>query len=336
VPVDLVTLRPTRVTDAGEYLAQLRPRTATAIQPQVEGHIIEIAVRSGDLVEASQPLMQIDPGRQPAAVTQARASRAAREVTAQLQHVELERSRRLYAQGAIPKDQLDQTQAAYEGASADVRALSAEIAANDVQLSYYKIVAPARGIVGDIPVRVGDRVTTQTALTTVTDNTVLEAYVQIPVEHTRDVHPGTEVQLVDVRGGLLATSEIRFISPRVDPQTQLLLVEADIDNRDGIVRADQIVRAHIVWSSHEGLMIPALAVTRLGGQTFVYVAQDGPQGMIAKQLPVEVGQLTNNAYVVMRGLAPGDRVVTSSIQKLRDGAAITAKPAVPPSTQPRS
>jgi RND family efflux transporter MFP subunit len=182
-------------------------------------------------------------------------------------------------------------------------------------------------VVGDISARVGDLVTPQTKLTSVTDNHVLEANMAVPVERAAAVKPGLQVEIVGDDSRLVAEGAVSFISPQVNPETQSVLVKATIANPDGALRAEQLTRGRIVWRTRDGITAPALAVTRLGGQAFVYVATQATGGLVARQRPVTLGELINNAYVVERGVAAGDRIVVSQIQKLRDGAPIAPAPA---------
>lgn len=324
--VDVTTLAPTRVVEGTEYLATLRSRTAATLQPQVAGLVTGIAVKPGDAVEKGQVLMQIDPGRQPAALSQIVASRNAREAQLRLAEQNLARVEQLVASGALPRQELDNARSAAEAARADVAALGAQITGTRVELRNYKIVAPERGVVGDIPVRVGDLVTPQTQLTTVTDNATLEANVSLPVERARDVAIGTQLDILDRDSTVVASGHASFVSAQVNPETQSVLVKADIANPTGALRANQIVRVRVVWRTTQGLRVPALAVSRLGGQAFVFVVERGPNGLIARQRPVQLGELTDNAYVVTHGLAAGDQIVTTGLQKLRDGAPIRAAP----------
>ena len=320
--VDVTTLAQGTVVDATEYLATLRSRTAATIQPQVDGAVTAILVQPGETVEANQPLVRIDPGRQPAAVAAAQATRAAQAAQLQLDEENLRRVQKLVADGALARQELDNATAAVTAARAQVAASGAQITSNQVQLRFYQVVAPARGTVGDIPVRVGDRVTPQTMLTTVTDNSVLEANVSVPVDRARDISQATtRIDLTDDAGHVIGRGTVKFVSAQVNPDTQSVLVKADIDNANDHLRADQVVRARVVWGEHPGLHVPALAVTRVGGQSFVYVDDHG----VAKQRPVQLGDLVDNQYVVLGGVAAGDHVVTSNLQKLRDGAPIQAK-----------
>jgi RND family efflux transporter MFP subunit len=327
MPVELATLKPDKVVDASEYMTTLRPLTASALQPQVEGHVTGIRVHAGDAVEAGQLLMEIDPGPTPAAMTRARATRSSREASLELAERNLERVRALVAKGALPQQELDNAQTAAASTRSDVAALGAEIASNAVQLRYYRISAPSAGTVGDITVRVGDLVTPQTKLTSVTDNRVLEANMAVPVERAAQVKVGLSVQILDDQARVVAEGAVSFVSPQVNPDTQSVLVKANINNPDSRLRAEQLTRGRIVWRTRDGLVVPVLAVTRLGGQAFVYVAANAPNGLIARQRPVQLGELTNNAYVVEHGLNAGERIVVSQIQKLRDGASIAPAPA---------
>ncbi len=331
MPVELVTLEPTKVIDSTEYLTTLRPLTAIALQPQIEGHVTEIRVHAGDTVTAGQILMQIDPGPQTSAVARARASRASRQATLELAEKDLQRVRELVAKGAVPRQDLDNAEAAAASARNDVAALGAEIASNAVQLRYYRITAPSAGVVGDIPVRLGDLVTPQTRLTSVTDNHTLEANVAVPVERAAAVKLGTQVEIVDDQSRVVAEGNVSFISPQVAADTQSVLVKTRIANPDTRLRAEQLTRGRIVWRTRDGFTVPALAVIRIGGQAFVYVATEDSGGLVARQTPVTLGELTNNAYVVERGLSAGERIVVSQIQKLHDGAPITpGHPGGPP------
>jgi multidrug efflux pump subunit AcrA (membrane-fusion protein) len=127
--------------------------------------------------------------------------------------------------------------------------------------------------------------------------------------------------LVTDAGEVVATSRIEFVSPQVDERTQSVLVKAPVAAGQGF-RTQQFMRAQIVWSSEPALTIPALAVTRVNGQYFLYVAEQQDGALLAKQRLVHVGPLLGNEYVVVEGLKPGERVVTSGIQRLGDGVPV--------------
>ena len=191
-----------------------------------------------------------------------------------------------------------------------------------MQLHYYRVTAPSAGIVGDIPVRVGDRVTTTTPLTTVDKPGSLEAYVYVPIERSSQLKPNLPVQILDQSGTVIAESRINFISPQVDSTTQTVLAKAPIANSNDKLRNAQFIHARIVWGSQDRTVVPVLAVSRLGGQYFAFVAEQQDGKTVAHQKPLTVGDMTGNNYVVLEGIKPGDKIIVSGTQFLVDGAPV--------------
>jgi RND family efflux transporter MFP subunit len=320
--VKIQVARSVAVDETSEYVATLKSRGSVAIMPQVEGHITNIFVRSGARVAAGAPLMQIDPVKQQAAVTSQQDTRAARAAALEYARQQYERVRGLQASGVTSQQALDQAKSALDAAQADLRAVEAQVREQQAQLRYYRVAAPAGGIVGDIPVRVGDRVTVSTLLTTVDSPGIMEAYVSVPVERASQLRPGLPIRIVDSTGAVLAESHVTFISPQVDDQTQTVLVKAGVENR-GTLRPAQFIRARVVWGTQEAPTVPVLAVSRISGQHFAFVAEEEKGALVARQRPVQVGEIVGNDYVVRSGIKPGDRVIVSGTQFLRDGAAVS-------------
>ena len=318
-PVKVTVVGAQLVPQTTEYLATLRSRNAAALQPQVEGEVTHIFVRSGQRVEAGTPILEIDPRRQEATVHNQEAAFRSKEATLRLASVELERRKKLYAAGVIAKADLDSAQTAYDSAKADLEALEAGIREQKVQLHYYTVLAPTAGMVGDIPVRVGDRVTTQTLLTTLDRGGELEAYVYVPAEKSSSVHTGLPIELLSDDGKVTARVPVFFVSPQVDNNTQTLLLKAKVPNSAQKFRNDQTVHSRVVWSEHQAPLIPMTAVSRLSGKTFAFVAEGQGNQTVARQKVVRLGDLVGDTYVVLDGLQPGERLITSGIQFLADG-----------------
>ena len=111
-------------------------------------------------------------------------------------------------------------------AQANLAALDAQVREGRVQLQYYRVTAPTAGVVGDIAVREGDRITTSTVITTIDDKAGLEAYIQVPVDRAPDLRLGLATQILDPDGKVVATNPITFVAPRVDPATQTVLAKS--------------------------------------------------------------------------------------------------------------
>ena len=127
-------------------------------------------------------------------------------------------------------------------AEAQLKAVEAQIREQRVTLAYHRVTAPTAGVVGDIPVRVGDSVTRSTVLTTIDQNAGLEVYINVPVQEAQNLRVGLPVQLVDDRGRVLATETVSFVATSVDPATQSVLAKATVETA-GLLRTEQFVRA---------------------------------------------------------------------------------------------
>ncbi len=128
------------------------------------------------------------------------------------------------------------------------------------------------------------------------------------------------VQIVDASGNLLASSRITFISPQVDNSTQTVLAKATITNANDSLRTAQFIRARVVWGSDQKPLVPVVAVSRIGGIYFAFVAEPDPKGgYVVHQKPLQIGAIVGNNYVVLDGVKPGDKVVVSGTQFLIDG-----------------
>ena len=325
VGVGIVTLQPKPIEDGSEFIATVRSLHSTTINPQVEGVLTKIFVKSGDNVTAGTPLAQIDPEKQAQTLRNAESQRAGREADVTYWKSQVERLQSLLKAGAISQNELDTAQHSLETAQSNLAALDAQVREARVQLQYYRVTAPTAGIVGDIPVREGDRVTTSTILTTIDDKAGLEAYIQVPVDRAPDLRVGLPVQLLDGDGKVIATNPLTFVAPRVDPGTQTVLAKSLLRQVPTSVRVQQFVRTRIIWRSVPGLLIPITAVTRVNGQYFSFVAEPSGQGLVARQRPVQVGELQGNDYVVKGGLKAGDQLIVSGIQKIGDGAPVRAQ-----------
>ena len=322
MPVQVLIAKTQKIPDATEYLSILKSRHSATINPQVEGQITKIFVKSGDRVVAGTPLLQIDPLKQEATVSSQDATRLAQEANLRYAKVQLDREKKLFEAGVVAKQELDNAQTNYDAAEAQLRSLEHQVTTQQVELHYYGVAAPSSGIVGDIPVRVGDRVAVTTLLTTVDEPGAVEAYIYVPADRARDLKMGVPVHLIDAAGRNLAESRISFISSQVDTETQTVLAKAIIPNAQANLRTAQQVRAQLVWGSHEGTVIPILAVTRINGEVFAFLAVKEGQGVVARQKLLKVGDTVGNDYAVLDGLKPGDHIIVSGLQFLRDGAPV--------------
>src|SRR3954471_21245030 len=323
-PMGVSTLRLQKkpIEQSSGFISTIRSNRSSTVQPEVEGVVTRIFVKSGDRVPLGAPLVQIKPDKQEATVRSTQASRAAVEADVQYWTQQVKRLDALVTAGAISKQEFEQAENSLRTAQARLSALNAQVNEQQVELQYYRVAAPQGGVVGDIPIRSGDRVTKSTIITTIDDNSALEAYIQVPIDRSPDLRLGLPVEILDADGKVLATNPVTFVAPRVDDATQTVLIKSLLREVPPSVRTQQFVRSRIVWRTTDGLTVPITAVTRINGKYFCFVTEKTNNGTVARQRPIEVGELVGNDYVVLSGLSAGEQVIVSGIQKIGDGAPV--------------
>lgn len=336
------------------------------------------AVSAGDpIVQLSPQRSQSDYNAALAGVSAARSSRdtaraqlrAAQERQSELladlrlQDNEFERTAALVERGALPQAQLDEVvrdravansalnsaveeiaalESSLSGAEATLTQADANANATQQDLLDKTVTAPIAGIVGDIPVKLGDYVTAGSSLATITQNQDLDLEVAVPINESERLRTGLPVEL-SLFGSdeVIASGNIRFVSPTTDAGTQTILAKARFSTPKRPLQDDQRLEVRIIWDERPGILIPTTAVSRLGGETFVFVPGEpdppaegqgpppgdavqsgGPPPMVARLKSVQLGELQGNEYQVLEGLEAGDTVIVSGLLNLRDGVPI--------------
>ena len=316
IPVQTAAVTLSPVAQSSDYVATIKSRRSATLQPQVDGRLTKIAAKSGDHVKAGQVLMSIDPQHQQAAVAATRATERQKKAVYDYNIKDFERQRKLFEAGVTSRTVFEQAEQTFENTKADYESAIELRKTAEEQLAYYTIRAPFAGVVGDIPVHIGDYVSSSTLLTTVDENKDLEAYIYIPTERSTQVKNGLDVELTDSTGKVLEKTKINFLSQQVDSTLQGILVKAPVHSSLEMLRNAQLIKARVIWNMTPMALVPTLAVTRLGGQTFVYVMQQQGGHYFAKQVPVVLGDTVGNAYSVSSGLKTGDKVIISGTQFL--------------------
>jgi RND family efflux transporter MFP subunit len=320
--VQTITLELHPIEQASEYIATIQSLQSTTVQPEVDGVVSQIFVKSGDRVRVGSPLVQIKPDKQRAAVSSAEANRAGTDADVTYWRGQVKRLESLMAAGAISRQEFEQAQNQLRNAEAKLAALEAQVSEQQVELQYYRVLATQSGMIGEIPIRQGDRVTSQTVITTIDSNEGLEAAIQIPLDRSVDLKLGLPVQVLDGEGKVIATNPITFVAPRVDERTQTVLVKSRLRNVPPSLRIQQFIRSRIIWKTAPGLTVPVTSVSRVSGKFFCFVVEQGDKGLVARQRPIEVGEVLGNDYIVKSGVRPGDRLIVGGIQKIGDGAPV--------------
>ncbi|MBE9162623.1 MULTISPECIES: efflux RND transporter periplasmic adaptor subunit [Microcoleaceae] len=279
------------------------------LQQRQKNREAEIDRRTAALQQQREALRQSQNGARPEEIAKAEAEVAqAKAKLAQLAN-------------GTRQEQVDRAEAQVAQAAAQVRGF-------EVQLQETAVIAPFAGVIGDIPVKVGDYLKTGDAIAILTENQLLDLRLSIPLERMPQLRLGLPVEMLDTQGKAIAKGQISFISPNVSANSQTILAKATFPNPTGELLNLQFVKARVIWDQKPGILVPVTAVTRLGGETFVFTAQKPEQSkpgmppLVARQKPVKLGTIEGNNYQVIEGLQAGEKVIVAGILNLTDGAPI--------------
>jgi RND family efflux transporter MFP subunit len=332
--VEVLTVSPSPVRDAGEYLASVVSRQNVSILPQVSGYVRKVLVRPGQEVKLGDTLVELDARAERAALESADAQQKAAASAEELARRTAERTRSLHKEGLVTGQELDRAEAEALAAKAQARAAAARTSEQRVGVGFHVVRAPFAGTVGDVIARVGDFVTATTVLTSITQGGTLELAIRIPPERARAARVGTPVEVLDAHGKVKLSTTLYFVAPEADPRTQLVDVSAIFQNSVGL-RPSEMVRTRIVFGTSQALQVPVLSIVRQSGQAFVYGVEQRATGPVVMRRPIALGMLSDQSYVVEKGLAAGDRIAVSSLQLLRDGSRIIPKQVALPAPSAR-
>ncbi|MCC5651676.1 efflux RND transporter periplasmic adaptor subunit [Nostoc sp. XA013] len=367
VRVKISTVQSGIIEESSDFIASLKSQRSVTLQPRIQGQVTQIFVKSGDRVAAGAAILQVDPAslvgvsgsnaipqgflvqleNARAILKSLEAQRPSFVANVKLYQQNYEKFVTLAEEGAVSRQTRNQFADRLANAKTNLDAIDSRIQAqraNILQaeqtlqqanvnipqqgnLQSDKMIAPFSGTVGNIAVKVGDLVNTSTPLVNITQNRPLEVNISVPLQQGPQLRKGMPVEVMNAQGQKLGRSRVFFIAPSASNETQGILIKALFDNPNGQLRADQLVRARVFWNQRPGILIPTTAMTRIGGDTFVYVVETetSPQGVsqqVARQKRVKLGEIKDNNYQVIEGLQPKDKVIISGLLNLRDGVAI--------------
>ncbi len=155
----------------------------------------------------------------------------------------------------------------------------------------------------------------------------MEMNINVPIERSPQLRKGLTAEIIKQDGTAGVVGQISFVSPTVDQNAQSVLAKVIFPN-NGTLRNNQYVRVRLIWNRQPGLLIPTSAITNVGAQKFVFVAESDAKKsaknqLVVKQKPITVGNIQDQFYQVLSGINAGERVAVSRILELRDGALIT-------------
>ena len=283
----------------------------TVLAAQVAGAIVELRVKAGDRVKAGQVLVRIDARAAiqsaSASQAQAQAARASLDVAAR----DFDRQKLLSQKGFISQAALDQAEAVYKAAAAQVNAQLAQAGVARTQSDFFVLRAPYDGLVADVPVVLGDMALPGRALVTIYDPVALRVTVTIPQTATSSASTwqSAKVELPGNGKSLIVPSSVTLL-PTADPATHTLQLRLDLPAGTANAAPGMFARAWLpVQSSGEGsrVYVPIKSIVRRAEMVGVYVVDAKGKPSLRQ---VRLGRSTEDSIEVLTGLNAGELVAT--------------------------
>jgi membrane fusion protein (multidrug efflux system) len=361
LPVSVVSVQQGDVPLTGEWVGTLDGYVNAQIQPQVSGYLIRQNYREGSMVGKGEVLFEIDPRpfqatleQAEAQVGQAQGQVGQAQAQLGLTQINVNRDTPLAAQHAIAQSQLDndkqqsaQAQATVHAAQASVAAAQAAVANAKLNLGFTHVRSLISGIAGQATVQVGNLVSPQSVLTSVSQLNPIKVYFSI----SDGEYLALTQRARQAGGDLLRSSSnlplsltladgevyphpghIVFVDRQMNQQTGAIRIAAEFPNPNNLLRPGQFGRVKAQTQLlHNAILVPQAAVLELQGIQQVFVVGDDNHVHVTN---VTLGPQFQNDWVITQGLQPGMRIVTDNLQKLRDGAPVSphAAPAAAPTS----
>ena len=336
MPVAVVAAQRSDIALTGEWVGTLDGYVNAQIQPQANGYLVRQDYREGAQVEKGQVLFEIDPRPFEAALHQAEGQLGQAQAQLGLATINVNRDTPLAEAHAIARSQLDNEIQQKAQAQAAVESAQAAVDTAKLNLGFTQVRSLITGVAGQATTQVGNLVSTQSILTSVSQLDPIKVYFSIgDSEYLALVHRARAGGSDLLQGSskipltlTLANGEvypykgrIEFVDRQLNAQTGAIRIAAAFPNPGNILRPGQFARVRAETEiRHNAVLVPQVALTEFQGLQQVYT--------VAANHTVHVNNVTlgpqyGDSWVIDGGLAAGSLVITDNLQKLREGAPVT-------------
>jgi membrane fusion protein, multidrug efflux system len=335
----VITLANMPATTYQEYTASLEGSKDIEVRPQIDGYIEKIFVDEGAHVRKGQSLFQINSHTYQSQLNNAKASLSATKANLANAQINVSKLTPLVQNNVISDVQLKTAQAAYDAAAANVAQAEAVVRNAEINLGYTMIKAPVDGYIGRIPLKTGSYVGTTTAepLTVISEIKNVYAYFSLSendfsqfknrfpgktIEEKIKQMPPVELILAD-ESVYPEKGKVEVVSGQFSNTKGSISFRASFQNKDGLLRSGNTGKVRIPRSIVSALIIPQEATFELQDKVFVFAVGDSNK-VVSK--PLTIAGTSGNYYLVQGGVSPGEKIVYTGLDRLRDGAVIQPQP----------
>lgn len=339
VPVDIPVVEvETVATDDiniyGDYVGRIRAQQFVEVHARVEGFLEKMLFDEGTYIKKGQTLFIIDPTLYRANAEKAKAKLNKAKAAEQKAQRDLERIRPLYEQNAASRLDLDNAEAAYESAKADVIVSQAELTQAELTLGYTSVTSPISGYVSERIADIGSLVGPggkSLLATVVNSDTVRIDFSMTALDYLRSKNRNVNLGQRDVNRDwdpyvtitLADGSEypfrglVDFADPQVDPKTGTFSVRAEMPNPEHNLLPGEFTRVTLLMDVRENaIAIPTKAIDVQKGGAYIYIVK--PDSVVERRF-VETGPEIGNSTIIERGLTTGEHIITEGYHKVKHG-----------------
>jgi len=335
----VITISSMPATTYQEFSASLEGSKDIEVRPEIDGYIEKIFVDEGAHVRKGQQLFQINSRTYLAQLNNAKASLAAAKANLSNAQINVSKLTPLVQNNVISDVQLKTAQAAYDAAAANVSQAESVVRNAEINLGYTMIKAPVDGYIGRIPHKTGSLVgtTTQEPLTVISEIKNVYAYFSLSendffqfknqfsgktVEEKIKQMPPVELVLAD--GSVYPEKgKVEVVSGQFNNTMGSISFRASFQNKTGLLRSGNTGKVRIPRSVTSALIIPQEATFELQDKVFVLAVGDSNK---VTSKPLTITGTSGNYYLVQSGINPGEKIVYTGLDRLRDGAVIQPQP----------
>lgn len=337
LPVITVSYVP--ATTYQDYTASLQGKKDIEIRPQVDGYIEKIYVDEGARVRKGQLLFHINDRPYREQLNNAKASLAAAKANLANAQINVNKLTPLVQNNVISDVQLKTAKAAYDAAEANVAQAEAVVQSAQINIGYTLIKAPADGYIGKIPLKTGSLVGTTTAepLTILSETKEVYAYFSLSendfikfkdqfqgntLEEKIKQMPAVDLVLAD-NSVYPGKGKIEIAEGQFDRTAGTITFRATFPNANGILRSGNTGKIRIAKNLTNTIVIPQEATYELQDKVFVFAVGDSNK---VTSKPLTISATSGNYYLIQGGVNPGEKIVYTGLDRLRDGAVIISQP----------
>ena len=302
------------------YSGSIEGVTSAAISAKIGGRIEQVLVQDGQSVKAGDPLVKLETVELANAARQANDNVRKAQAAYELAKNDYERYQTLFDKGAVSEQQLDNAKVRLKTAEADLSSAAASQSSAKQQYSYGVVTAPINGVVANKTATIGQVVAAGTPLMTVQDTSKVYAVINIEQKDLGRVQIGQKARVtLDAYPETVFNGLVEVMNPDAGTGSRMFKTKIIIENSEAKLHPGMFAKVDVVTDgSVKVLTVPQSAVLQKQGISYVFAVENSKA--VRKQ--IEIGEVANNTIVVLSGIRPGEQVITTNVNRIKDGEAV--------------